>query len=216
MKLNADLSQQAIVYSDQLPWTNSPSPGVQRRMLERDGDEVARATTIVCFAPNSYFPEHIHGGGEEFLVLDGVFSDEHGDYGQGSYIRNPVGSKHTPYSKEGTTILVKLRQMNPDDQAYVTIDTNSTPWQPAMVTGQQIMPLHSFGDEQVELQSWQPGTELEYLYPKGVEIFVLEGVLEDENGHYPKHTWLRDAAGSYHSFKTQNGCVFYIKTGHLG
>ncbi|HAC61956.1 MAG TPA: cupin [Cyanothece sp. UBA12306] len=215
MKLNADLSQRVIIDSNQLPWVDSPSPGVQRRMLERDGDEIARATTIVRFAPDSYFPSHSHGGGEEFLVLDGVFSDEHGDYGPGSYIRNPVGSKHTPHTKEGTTILVKLWQMHPEDQTYVKIDTNSTPWQPGTVIGQYIMPLHTFGDEKVELQSWQPGTFLEDWYLDGAEIFVIDGVLEDESGRYQWHTWLRDGSDGSHSFKTQNGCLFYLKTGHL-
>ncbi len=216
MKLNADLTKRAIAYTDELPWVDSPASGVQRRMLERDGEEVARATTIVRFAPNSYFPEHSHGGGEEFFVLDGVFSDEHGDYGQGTYIRNPVGSKHTPYTKEGTTILVKLWQMNPEDQTYSVIDTNITPWQLGTVIGQKIMPLHTFGDEKVELQSWEAGTALELLFSKGVEIFVLSGTLEDEKGHYPENTWLRDMSDGSYRFKTVDGCVFYLKTGHLG
>src|SRR5512147_2420038 len=107
MKLYADLSQRAIVFSAELPWIDSPMPGVQRRMLERDGEEVARATSIVRYAANSHFSSHTHGGGEEFLVLEGVFSDEYGDYPAGTYIRNPVGSTHTPFSQNGCTILVK-------------------------------------------------------------------------------------------------------------
>jgi anti-sigma factor ChrR (cupin superfamily) len=120
MKINADLSERAVVHSDQLPWIDSPLPGVQRRMLERDGGEVARATSIVRYAPNSRFDPHTHGGGEEFLVLEGVFSDEHGDYGPGMYVRNPPGSRHTPRSADGCTILVKLRpipQPRPGGQA---------------------------------------------------------------------------------------------------
>ncbi|HEY9660942.1 MAG TPA: cupin domain-containing protein, partial [Allocoleopsis sp.] len=101
MKLHADLSQRAVVVSEDLPWIDSPMPGVQRRMLERDGEEVARATSIVRYAPGSAFSPHTHGGGEEFLVLEGVFSDEQGDYPPGTYVRNPVGSTHTPSSREG-------------------------------------------------------------------------------------------------------------------
>ncbi len=216
MKLNADLSQRALVYSTEIPWVDSPSPGVQRRMLDRDGDEVARATTIVRFAPNSYFPAHIYEGGEEFLVLEGVFSDEHGDYGPGSYLRNPVGSEHTPYSKEGTTILVKLWQMNPNDQDYVAIDTNTATWKPGMVVGQQLLSLHAYGNERVMLQRLKPGTILEkQTYPGGMEIFVLDGVLEDEFGRYTKGAWLRNPAGSSHTPFTKEECLIYIKTGHL-
>lgn len=82
-----------------------------------DSGEVARATSIVRYSPGSRFSPHEHGGGEEFLVLEGVFSDEHGDDGPGTYVRNPVGSAHAPFSAAGCTILVKLRQMDPADQS---------------------------------------------------------------------------------------------------
>lgn len=77
--------------------------------------EVARATSIVRYAPESRFAEHIHELGEEFLVLEGMFSDEHGDYGAGTYVRNPPGSSHSPYTVDGCTIFVKLRQFDPAD-----------------------------------------------------------------------------------------------------
>src|ERR687892_1415616 len=151
MKINADLSQRAVVHSDELPWAPSPLPGVQRRMLERDGAEVARATSLVRYAPNSSFDPHTHGGGEEFLVLDGVFSDEHGDFGPGSYVRNPPGSRHTPRSAPGCTIFVKLRQMPPDDTETVRIDTANAAWQAGPVEGASTMPLYQRGSERVAL-----------------------------------------------------------------
>ena len=108
MNLNSDFGARAAVHAAQLDWTPSPIPGVDRRMLDRIGDEVARATSIVRYAPHSRFPSHTHGGGEEFLVLDGVFQDEHGDYSAGTYVRNPPTSSHTPGSEPGCTIFVKL------------------------------------------------------------------------------------------------------------
>jgi len=93
-------------------------------MLDRIGDEVARATSIVRYAPHSRFAPHTHGGGEEFLVLDGVFQDEHGDYPTGTYVRNPPTSRHTPGSEPGCTIFVKLLQFDPDDRTPVRIDTS--------------------------------------------------------------------------------------------
>lgn len=216
MKLHADFSQRVAVNSNDLLWIDSPMPGVQRRMLERDGDEVARATSIVRYAPGSYFSAHTHGGGEEFVVLEGTFSDEHGDYPAGTYVRNPVGSTHTPFSKDGCTILVKLWQMQPDDQQRVVIHTSQTSWVPGLVDGLQVMPLHSYGTEHVALVKWAPGTRFQHhSHWGGEEIFVLDGVFEDEFGSYPQGTWLRSPHGSRHTPFSQSGCVIYVKTGHL-
>jgi anti-sigma factor ChrR (cupin superfamily) len=216
MNINADLSQRAVVYSDRLPWVDSPLKGVQRRMLERDGDEVARATSIVRYAPNSAFSAHSHGAGEEFLVLEGVFSDEHGDFGPGMYVRNPPGSRHTPSSAPGCTIFVKLRQMVPDDQEYVRIDTVSAPWQPGEVEGLQVMPLYRHGPERVQLVRLAPGTRLaRRAHPGGAEIFVIEGACADEQGRYPKGAWLRTPPGGEHGLVSEDGCTLYLKTGHL-
>jgi anti-sigma factor ChrR (cupin superfamily) len=216
MNINADLSQRAVVCSEELPWVDSPLKGVQRRMLERDGDEVARATSIVRYAPGSAFSPHTHGAGEEFLVLEGVFSDEHGDFGPGTYVRNPPGSQHTPRSGPGCTIFVKLRQMEPDDQDYVRIDTTRAPWQPGEVAGLEVMPLYQHGAERVRLVRLAPGTRLPpQSHPGGEEIFVLEGAFADEQGHYPTGAWLRTPPGGEHGVVSKDGCTLYVKTGHL-
>src|SRR5258707_15028353 len=108
MELHADFTRRAVVHAVRLAWVASPMAGVGRRMLVRVGGEVARATSIVRYAPESRFSPPVHDGGEEFLVLDGVFQDEHGAFPAGSYIRNPPQSRHTPGSKPGCTIFVKL------------------------------------------------------------------------------------------------------------
>ena len=119
MELNADFSIRVAARAAELPWQASPMAGVERRMLDRIGDEVARATTIVRFAPGSAFAPHTHDGGEEFIVLEGVFQDEHGDYPAGSYVRNPPTSSHTPASAPGCTIFVKLWQFRPEDRTHL-------------------------------------------------------------------------------------------------
>jgi anti-sigma factor ChrR (cupin superfamily) len=216
MKLHADLRERVVVESESLDWLDSPMLGVQRRMLERDGEEVARATSVVRYAPNSHFSAHTHGGGEEFLVLEGIFSDEYGDYPAGTYIRNPVGSTHTPFSKDGCTILVKLWQMHPDDQQRVAIATKQTPWANGLVKGLQVMPLHSYGTENVALVKWDAGTQFQpHMHLGGEEIFVVDGVFEDEFGAYPKGTWLRNPSGSRHKPFSKSGCLIYVKVGHL-
>ena len=129
MLIHSDLSVAAAVTYKDAVWRPSPLPGVDRLMLERIGDEkVSRATSIVTYQPGSSFSEHIHDGGEEFLVLDGVFSDTTGDFGTGTYIRNPVGSRHAPWSEPGTTIFVKLAQFDLADQKVIRLDTNNATW----------------------------------------------------------------------------------------
>lgn len=216
MKLHADLQQRIVLNSEDLPWRDSPIPGVQRRMLERDGEEVARATTIVRYVPGSTFSAHTHGGGEEFIVLEGVFSDEKGDYPVGTYVRNPVGSTHTPSSAEGCTILVKLHQMHPEDRARVAIDTTTVDWLPGLIPGLEVMPLHTYGTESTALVKWAPGTQFQtHRHWGGEEIFVLKGIFADEQGRYPQGTWLRNPSGSVHTPFSIEGCTIYVKTGHL-
>jgi anti-sigma factor ChrR (cupin superfamily) len=218
MKLNADLSRRAVIETETLDWVPSPAAGVERRMLDRDGAEQGRATTIVRFAPGSAFAPHAHPGGEEFLVLDGVFSDETGDFGPGTYVRNPVGSSHTPASREGCTILVKLCQMDPADQTQMRIDTNGAEWQkPDGVEGVEVLTLHEFGDERVAMVRLTPDAPaIDHEHPMGEEILVLEGSLTDADGHYPTGTWIRSPAGSRHAPYTETGCTLWVKLGHLG
>src|ERR687887_1848093 len=128
MEINADFSRRVAVHAARLPWVPSPMAGVERRMLDRIGGEVARATSIVPYAARSRFSPHTHGGGEEFLVLEGVFQDEHGDYPAGTYVRNPPTSRHTPGSESGCIIFVKLWQFDPADRTPVRIDTSKKPF----------------------------------------------------------------------------------------
>jgi anti-sigma factor ChrR (cupin superfamily) len=217
MKINADLKQRAVIETEALDWVASPAPGVERRMLDRDGAESGRATSVVRFAAGSEFPPHDHPGGEEFLVLEGTFSDETGDYGPGTYVRNPVGSRHKPASRDGCTILVKLCQMDPADQTEVRIDTNTAEWhRPEGIPDAEYTVLHQFGSEQVvmvRLGSASPS--IDHDHPGGEEIYVVDGCLVDEQGRYPKGTWLRNPSGSRHSPFTETGCTLWVKSGHL-
>ena len=199
MRINTDLSQKLAVNCDELPWLPSPQKGVERAMLERDGEEVARATSLVRYAPKSSFSRHQHDLGEEFLVLEGEFQDEHGQYPAGTYVKNPVGSSHTPFTDTGCTLFVKLRYLDPLDDERVVINTQSSKWFAGMVPGLTVLPLSSFGTTSTALVRWAPGT---YFNPHrhfgGEEIFVIDGVFEDEHGRYPKGTWLRSPHMSAH------------------
>jgi anti-sigma factor ChrR (cupin superfamily) len=193
-------------------------PGVERMMLDRIGDEVARATSIVRYAPHSEFSAHTHSGGEEFLVLEGVFADEHQSYPKGSYVRNPIGSSHTPkIGKEGATIFVKLQQFDKADGEQKVIDTTHQPWRQGLVDGLTVMPLHSFESEHVALVKWAPHTQFQpHQHWGGEEILVLKGTFYDEHGRYPKGSWLRSPHLSQHNpFTKEDGALIYVKTGHL-
>jgi len=216
MYVNADFSERVVIRPDDREWVNSPKNGVDRMMLDRIGGEVARATTIVRFAPDSQFSEHEHTGGEEFFVLEGVFSDESGDYPAGTYVRNPIGTRHTPHSKEGCTIFVKLQQFAEDDQRQFSIDTKNANFSQGSVEGLTVLPLHQHGTESAALVRWAPGTKfVPHTHWGGEEILVLEGTFQDEHGDYPAGTWLRSPHMSQHHPYSEEGCLIYVKTGHL-
>jgi anti-sigma factor ChrR (cupin superfamily) len=182
MRLNDDLTVRTAVHAGPLAWTPSPSPGIERRMLFRIGDEVARATSIVRFAPNSRFPIHEHGGGEEILVLEGVFQDETGDYPAGSYLRNPKGTAHAPWSDPGCVIFVKLWQFRADDQAIVALP-------PEPVAARR--PLFSNDSERVWEEGWGPGAEIRLENPDGLEVFVVSGAFRQGDEPFERWSWLR-------------------------
>jgi len=214
--VNADLSARAVVDSNEIDWLPSPEEGVERRPLERDGGEVARATSIVRFAADSEFAPHSHGGGEEFFVLSGTFCDESGEFPAGSYVRNPPGSSHKPFSKEGCTILVKLRQMRPEETERIAVDTNTGNWQAGSSPEHHIMPLFEGPDERVTLEKIDAdGAVPDYETEGGEEIFVLAGTFHDARGTYGKGVWIRNPAGTRHGIESEDGCLLWVKRGHL-
>jgi len=186
-------------------------------MLDRIGGEVARATSIVRYAAGSRFDAHGHPGGEEILVLDGVFSDEHGDYPAGSYLRNPPGSRHAPFSREGCTLFVKLWQFAPDDLESVRINTRSAAYRPGLVPGLTVLPLHEHAGVSTALVRWAPQTRFNtHTHPGGEEILVLEGVFRDEDGEYPAGSWLRNPRWSRHTpYTGPEGALIYVKVGAI-
>lgn len=215
MRINADFSKRVVIRPEDYDWVQSPAMGVERMMLDRIGEEVARATTIVRFAPNSYFDAHTHGGGEEFFVLEGIFSDESGDYPKGSYVRNPIGTSHKPHTDEGCTILVKLHQFAKEDDRQFAIQTEAERFE-QKAEGISELLLHEFEAECVRLERWMPESQMPlHHHDGGEEIFVLDGSFCDEFGSYSRGSWIRQPHNSSHAPRTDEGCLLLIKTGHL-
>ncbi len=223
MEINADFSKPAVVRPGDVDWVGSPLPGVERIILDRIGGEVARATSLVRYAAGSRFDAHDHALGEEYLVLEGIFSDQDGDHGPGTYVRNPPGTSHAPWSVEGCTIFVKLRQFQDGDDAQVVVDTGTAAWadfssddpSDGPCDGVDAIQLHQYGDELVRLLRLAPGARLPHGHFGGEEVLVLDGTLEDDTGVYPQGSWTRHQPGYRHYAWSADGCIIWIKTGHL-
>jgi anti-sigma factor ChrR (cupin superfamily) len=216
MELNANFNERVVIDTRNSPSVPSPVKGIDRNILDRVGEEDARATSIVRYASGSRYTPHKHPLGEEILVLSGVFSDEHGSYPAGTYVRNPPGSEHTAYSEEGCELFVKVRQFDPTDLTRVVIDSRTQNFRPGLVPGLSVLPLHEFGTEHTALVQWAPGTKFQpHTHWGGEEILVIEGVFSDENGDYPAGTWIRSPHMSIHNPYSEPGCLIYVKVGHL-
>jgi len=213
--LNMNFNERVVIYTESLDWSGSPGAGVCRKRLAREEAERGHATSIVRYGPGARFPFHDHPLGEEILVLDGVFSDASGDYPAGTYLRNPPGFQHAPFSVDGCIILVKLHQFQTDDNRRVCIDTNTAQWLPGQ-KNLQVLPLYELKSEAVALVSWPANACLgAHSHPGGEEIFVISGEFSDELGNYPAGTWLRNPPASRHSPTVKTDTLIWVKTGHL-
>ena len=217
MLINADFTRRAVVHAARAPWVPSPIPGVERRMLDRVGDEIARATSIVRYAVGSAFSPHVHGGGEEFLVLEGVFQDEHGDYPVGSYVRNPPQSRHTPRSDPGCVLFVKLHQFDANDRLQVRLDTSRV----ASIadekqSGVLLQPLFTDARETVRIETIAPDTQWDLGDQGGCEMLVLAGQLDGSGEAFRAQSWLRLPPGERARLKAgPQGARAWVKLGHL-
>ena len=217
MKLNTEFNKRASMHAAAQDWVPSPMPGVERKMLDRIGEEVARATSIVRYAPESAFSEHTHGGGEEFLVLDGTFQDEHGDYPTGTYVRNPPTSHHRPGAKDGCTIFVKLWQFAPEDRTFVTLDTSKLSLEPMEgQSGAKAATLFRDDRETVRIVELAPNAHLDLTPEGGIETLCLEGSFTESGEAFSPRSWLRLPVGTALSLIAgDKGCRLWTKEGHL-
>lgn len=215
--LNGDLTRRIAINSDELDWAASPGGEVLRKRLHCVGPaESGQVTSLVRYAAGARFPAHAHPQGEEILVLDGVFSDEHGDWPAGTYLLNPEGFEHGPFSRDGCLLFVKLRQFPGRDRHHVTVDTRSSEWRSSIRRGVRWKKLYAqepYSDH-MRLERWAcPGDVGVLNYPQGAELLVLSGSFHDEGGSYRRHAWLRLPPGSSLTPRGDTPCELYIKEG---
>ncbi len=217
--LNGNLSLRVAVDTQSMTWTDSPGGHVQRKRVHRVGPaESGQVTSIVRYAPGATFPAHDHPEGEEILVLEGVFSDEHGDWPAGTYLLNPEGFRHAPFSRGGCLLFVKLRQFPGSDRRHVAIQTADEPWQRSVrksISWKKLYAQEPYSDH-TRLEAWDSPAELGQLnFPQGAELLVLKGYFEDRMGHYATGCWLRIPAGGSVRPTSNAYCELYIKEGGL-
>jgi len=217
MEIHSDFTQRVVVHAGSQDWIDSPMAGVQRKPLDRIGDEVARATTIVRYLPSSEFSAHIHTGGEEFFVIEGTFEDEHGHFPAGSYIRNPPLSQHQPSSTLGCVMLVKLWQFYPEDRTHLRVQSSDVvPVCFAHSNDIVVQPLYDDANESVSLLTLAAHARLELATPKGAELLVLQGELSEQADCLVKNSWLRMPLKSEISAQAgAQGATIWMKIGHL-
>ncbi len=216
MQINDDLTRPVAVNASRLDWVPSPAAGVDRKMLYREGDEVARATSIVRYAPGSVFPAHVHSGGEEILVLDGTFQDEHGDYPAGSYFRNPPGTSHTPASADGCTIFVRLWQYRAGDGAQIVRQPGEGAEAPLRNGATAARLLFDDGAERVLIEDWAPGASVTVQNRRGLELLVLSGALATGDGTLTAQGWCRLPPGQdFRALLGPEGARVWIKDAPL-
>lgn len=215
MLINADFDQLVIEHNTPEKWVESPTKGVTRRMLDRVGGEVARATSLVRYAPLSAFATHTHDLGEEYLVLEGDFLDEEGTHPVGTYVRNPPGSMHSPGSISGCVIFVKLRQFQADDRQYVHKAPKDLNWERSHHSeAVEYSPLFEDLNEKVRMERWNAGYSAHEFLPFGGELLVVSGALTLQTAGREEPlsawSWVRLPAGATLTLSVggQSACVW--------
>jgi len=211
MRLNDDLNIRTLVHAAAQDWVPSPAKGVERRMLFRIGEEKARATSIVRYAPGSRFAHHGHPGGEEFFVLEGTFQDETGDFPAGSYVRNPPGTGHAPGSEAGCTIFVKLWQFRADDRTRIAKRSGEGEDAAPRPGASSSRVLFEGAGERVMLETWRADANVALSNPRGLELLVLAGGFMDRGDRLERWSWLRLPPGESVTAKVgpEGACVWF-------
>lgn len=216
MQINNDFSRVVVAYTPDTPWQASSIQGASLRMLEQGENGSCRSTSITRYEAGTTFVLNSETSGTEVIVLEGAFSNANNDFPAGSYIKNLPATECTAHAETGCTLFVKQGHLQPDDVEAVVVDVNKSQWLQGMVGGLSVMPLSECKGEHSALVRWQPGTIFNpHRHWGGEEIYVLEGVFEDEFGRYPAGTWMRNPHLSQHAPFSKEGCIIFVKVGHL-
>ncbi len=65
------------------------------------------SVAVLKYEAGAAVPRHRHTGLETIMILDGIQSDEAGDYAAGTLVFNATGSEHSVWSKDGCVVLIQ-------------------------------------------------------------------------------------------------------------
>lgn len=214
MTVNMDFSRQLSCDTATAAWQTGAEDGVARCILEQ-AEEAGHVTFVGRFPAGFGIPPHPHPGGEEVLVLDGSFFDGDGSYPAGSYLRLPRGYTHATETPEGCTLFVKVGQVDPAETARVAADPDVADFTPTSL-GLSRRVLYQGGGEEAFLVRFAPGAAApHHSHGGGEEVFIVEGSLVDDGVRHGAGTWLRYPDGSSHQPHSPDGCLLFVKRGHL-
>jgi anti-sigma factor ChrR (cupin superfamily) len=220
MSLNSDLRQRVAIDTGRLDWQDDVATGVRLKPLACTAHDPVQRTDIIEYPAGARI-DNVMLGGAEILVLAGLLEDEVGDefasYPPGSYLKLPSGKSAKLASTTGCTLFIKQGQpATLDTREKVVLCPQERAWHPGLVPGLRVLSLGEFEGAHTALVEWAPGTHFQYhRHYGGEEIFVMEGIFQDEYGDYPAGTWLRSPHMSEHVPFSDPGCLIFVKVGHL-
>lgn len=212
-EINANFHLPVSVKTNVFDWQGFTKAGIRQRSLERLVGRHSRLTAVAQFAAGQVFKKIAHEHGVEFLVLSGKFSDEHGDYGVGSYVRNPAAAYRMPFTRDGCTVLLKVGRFQLLDQKRVVVNTRDShrKWKATGEPGVSCLDLHQFSEQHVSLHKIRAECWITFkCLNLALEIFVIEGDISVSGSHYEAGTWLRYPPGSRIKVRSKHGCCLYI------
>ena len=217
LAVNADFQKRVVIRDEDIDWVPTDSIGVDYKLVEQIPYPKIRQTLFLRCRAGAQILHYREGTQFEFLVLAGEISDESGSYPRGVYVRNPNGSKSKPTSDDGCLLFVKTCQIESGDQEHRIINTNqSKRWLPGPVDNISVLPLHGWGNESIFLMRWEKNCEFKpRLDPQGEEILVLQGELQDDQGSYPRNSWIRNPITTWQNWRAKAGTIIYYKNGHF-
>ena len=212
-EINADFNVSVSVETNINEWRVSSITG-NKKYFERIEKNKLCLTMLAQFPAGRGFKKFGYERGVEFFVISGVFSDSEGDYSAGCYVRNPAGTYHEPFTRNGCTVLFKLGQFQPLDRKRIVIESKkpTVRWLPVGEPGVSRLALHHFSEEVINLYRIRSECWLTFKHQKyGLELFVCEGAITVSGKRYETGDWLRYPAGSRVKVSAIGDVCLYVK-----
>jgi len=90
-----------------------PIPGMKWHKISYNKKNGGHGTYLLKMDPGAKSLSHIHGGFEEFLILEGELTDVDSKiFKKGDFVTFEPGTAHSSHTKDGCLILVFMRGIN--------------------------------------------------------------------------------------------------------